>query len=192
MEGFGNMTDTDFVGEMSSEDRARWPAPALSPTSASSPPSSWGHMQESPAHLGPLDPETTDLIRVLSPGLPRRVRHPPVPAGIPRDKHGSAQRADLSGYALWTTAKNASSARSSPSSSTKAKSSPGTASPLPLRPGRRIRAGVPSRGWSADCPPPGRSPSSTRCGDATTCSGRSSRLAWPAPDRHRRSELRDG
>ena len=103
-------------------------------------------MQESPADLGPLDPETTDLIRVLSPGLPRRVRHPPVPAGIPRDKHGSAQRADLSGYAPWTTAKNASSARSSPSSSTKAKSSPGTASPLPLRPGRRIRAGVPRGG----------------------------------------------
>lgn len=81
MEGFGNMTDTDFAGEMSSEDRARWPAPALSPTSASSPPGSWGAYagQSRPSRAagpGNHGPDPRPQPRPTAPGFVTRQSQP--------------------------------------------------------------------------------------------------------------------
>lgn len=58
-----------------------------------------GRIRDTPGFGGPPDPETTELIPVLAAvnraGFVTRQSQP----GIPLDRHGSAQRANVSGYA---------------------------------------------------------------------------------------------
>lgn len=58
-----------------------------------------GRIGISPTHGAPVDPETTELIPLLA-AVNRAgfVTHQSQP-GIPRDEHGSAQRANVSGFA---------------------------------------------------------------------------------------------
>jgi hypothetical protein len=85
---------------MSPEDRERWrSARTLADLGELTAQFLEGKLQETPTHLGPPDAETGPLIPVLAAanraGFVTHMSQP----GIPRDKHGFAQRADVSGYA---------------------------------------------------------------------------------------------
>ena len=92
--------EQDHAPEMSPEDLARWrSARSLADLGELTAQFLEGLIRQSPTHCAPPDPETADLIPVLAAanraGL---VTHQSQP-GIPRDKDGSAQRANVSGYA---------------------------------------------------------------------------------------------
>jgi hypothetical protein len=86
--------------EMSPEDSERWYA-ARTLGDLGELTAQWleGHLEETPTHLAPPDPETGPLLTLLA-AVNRAgfVTHQSQP-GIPRDERGSAQRASVSGYA---------------------------------------------------------------------------------------------
>jgi hypothetical protein len=85
---------------MSPEDQERWrSARTLADLGELTAQFLEGKRQQTPTHLGPPDSETADLIPVLAAAnRAGYITHQSQP-GIPRDEHGSAQRANVSGYA---------------------------------------------------------------------------------------------
>jgi hypothetical protein len=173
-----------------------------------------GQLSETPSHGGPPDPETGPLIPVLTEvnraGFVTEQSQP----GIPPDADGSAQRANVSGFAsnktfaaltatladtdlVITAARARRDERACPQRSrspwTWARSAPGTvgrrAAPTSSTTMARPATQTPSKRYAT----PGKSQSSTLNGVATTSSGLLSRASQPActPDRQIMS-LREG
>jgi hypothetical protein len=93
------MTDTENLGAMSSGDRARWLS-ARTLADLGELTAQWleGKILHSPSYPEP-DPETTELIPVLAAANRAGfVTHQSQP-GVPRCADGSAQRANVSGFA---------------------------------------------------------------------------------------------
>lgn len=92
--------DTDDAPAMSPEDLARWrSARTLADLGELTAEFLEGRIEQTPTHLGQPDSETTELIPVLAAASRAGfVTHQSQP-GIPPDEHGSAQRANVSGYA---------------------------------------------------------------------------------------------
>jgi hypothetical protein len=90
----------DHAPEMRSEDRARWrSARSLADLGELTAQFLEGRIGQSPSHCAPPDPETTGLIPVLAAANRAGfVTHQSQP-GEHRDEHGSAQRANVSGFA---------------------------------------------------------------------------------------------
>jgi hypothetical protein len=85
---------------MNPEDAARW-ATALTLTDLGELTALFleGKISQTPSHCAPPDPETTPLLAMLaSVNRAGFMTHQSQP-GIPRDEHGSAQRANVSGFA---------------------------------------------------------------------------------------------
>lgn len=93
-------SDDHIAPEMTPEDRERWhSAWTLADLGELTAQFLEGQIQQSPTHCAPPDPETTGLIPVLAAANRAGfVTHQSQP-GIPRDEHGYAQRANVSGYA---------------------------------------------------------------------------------------------
>jgi len=96
----GSVTDIDDTVEMTPEDLARWrSARTLADLGELIAQFLEGRMQMSPTHCAPPDSETTELIPVLAAANRAGfVTHQSQP-GVPLDEDGSAQRANVSGYA---------------------------------------------------------------------------------------------